>query len=256
MARSSSNRKLGQRPGQLGLADAGRAEEEERADRAVGVLEAGAGAAHRGGDRARPPRPGRPRGCAAAPPCAAACPSRPPGAWRPGSRSSGRPRSAIASSVTSSASSEPCSCWWALRRRRGLLELPVQPRQLAVAELGGALEVAVALGPLGGLAGAPRSPPWRCGCGRSAPSPRCHDAFRPAMRSLRLASSPSISARRCPGGRRPRSLASARFSISRRSAVRSSVSISVGSESISMRSCDAASSTRSIALSGRKRSVM
>ncbi len=41
---------LGERPGELGLADAGRAEEEERADRAVGVLEAGARAAQRVGD--------------------------------------------------------------------------------------------------------------------------------------------------------------------------------------------------------------
>ena len=36
---------LGQRPGQLGLADAGRAEEQERADRPVGVGQAGPAAA-------------------------------------------------------------------------------------------------------------------------------------------------------------------------------------------------------------------
>ena len=41
---------LRQRAGELGLADAGRAEEEERADRAVGVLQAGARAAQRVGD--------------------------------------------------------------------------------------------------------------------------------------------------------------------------------------------------------------
>ena len=41
---------LGERAGQLGLADAGRAEEQERADRAVGVLQAGARAAQRVGD--------------------------------------------------------------------------------------------------------------------------------------------------------------------------------------------------------------
>ena len=40
----------GERLGQLGLADAGRAEEHERADRPVRVLQAGAGAAHRGRD--------------------------------------------------------------------------------------------------------------------------------------------------------------------------------------------------------------
>ena len=42
---------LGQRAGELGLADAGRAEEQEGADRAVGVLEAGARATQRIGDR-------------------------------------------------------------------------------------------------------------------------------------------------------------------------------------------------------------
>ena len=42
---------LGQRARQLGLADAGRAEEEEGADRAIGVLQAGARAAQRVGDR-------------------------------------------------------------------------------------------------------------------------------------------------------------------------------------------------------------
>ena len=43
---------LGQRPRELGLADAGRAEEQERADRPVGVLEAGARAAQRARHRA------------------------------------------------------------------------------------------------------------------------------------------------------------------------------------------------------------
>ena len=38
---------LGERAGELGLADAGRAEEDERADRPVGILEPGAGAAKR-----------------------------------------------------------------------------------------------------------------------------------------------------------------------------------------------------------------
>ena len=43
---------IGQRLGQLGLADAGGAEEQERADRPVGILQAGAGAAHGVGDGA------------------------------------------------------------------------------------------------------------------------------------------------------------------------------------------------------------
>ena len=46
IAVSSSNRKFGERLGQLGLADAGGAEEHERADRPVRILQAGAGAAH------------------------------------------------------------------------------------------------------------------------------------------------------------------------------------------------------------------
>ena len=48
-------------PCELGLADAGRAEEEERADRPVRVAEARAGAAHGVRRPRRPPRPGRRR---------------------------------------------------------------------------------------------------------------------------------------------------------------------------------------------------
>ena len=43
---------FGERLGQLGLADAGRAEEQEAAERAVGILQPGARAAHRGRHRA------------------------------------------------------------------------------------------------------------------------------------------------------------------------------------------------------------
>ena len=67
-----AEQRLGQRPGQLGLADAGRAEEQEAADRPVRVGQPGPRAAHRLGDRARPPRPGRPPARAGAPPGAAA----------------------------------------------------------------------------------------------------------------------------------------------------------------------------------------
>ena len=42
--------RLGERPGELGLADPGRAEEEEASDRSPGVAEPGAGAADRLGD--------------------------------------------------------------------------------------------------------------------------------------------------------------------------------------------------------------
>jgi hypothetical protein len=47
---SSVEHELGQRAGQLRLADAGRAEEQERADRAVRVGQPGAGATQRVGD--------------------------------------------------------------------------------------------------------------------------------------------------------------------------------------------------------------
>ena len=49
---SSSNRYVGERLRELGLADAGRAEEQERAGRPVGVGDAGARAAHGLRDRA------------------------------------------------------------------------------------------------------------------------------------------------------------------------------------------------------------
>ena len=52
------------------------------------------------------------------------------------------------------------------------------------------------------------------------------------------------------------SFSSAISSISSRRTARSTVSISTGRESISIRSRDAASSTRSMALSGRNRAVM
>ena len=50
-ASSSPNRNFGQRLGQLGLTDTGRAGEDERAGRALRVLQAGAGAADRLRDR-------------------------------------------------------------------------------------------------------------------------------------------------------------------------------------------------------------
>ena len=78
---------LGQRPRQLGLADAGRAEEHERADRPLRVLEPGAGAADGLARRQRPPRPGRSRARAAAPPSPAASRPPPPSCAAPGCRS-------------------------------------------------------------------------------------------------------------------------------------------------------------------------
>jgi len=91
MACSSSNRNCGQRLGQLGLADAGRAQEHERADRPVRVLQAGTGAPHRRWTLPRLPRTGRRRACRAALPCASSF-SRSPSSMldRPERRSSAR----------------------------------------------------------------------------------------------------------------------------------------------------------------------
>jgi len=82
-----------------------------------------------------------------------------------------------------------------------------------------------------------------------------HWAFSPSIRSRRLARSCLISSTRAllfASG----SFSSAFCSIVSWMARRSSTSMSWGRESISMRRPEAASSTRSIALSGRKRSVM
>ena len=80
----------------------------------------------------------------------------------------------------------------------------------------------------------------------------CHRVVSSASFSLWSASSArSFSSRSFDAA--SDSLASAISSISRRRTSRSTSSISTGRESISMRSRDAASSTRSMALSGRKR---
>ena len=83
----------------------------------------------------------------------------------------------------------------------------------------------------------------------------CQRVRRVCVRSLSPAISAAIFSRRSRDAA-SFSFASAVRSISSCIARRSSSSISVGTESISMRSLEAASSTRSIALSGRKRSVM
>ena len=82
----------------------------------------------------------------------------------------------------------------------------------------------------------------------------CQWATMPALRSVSSASSFSSASRRSFETVSV-SLARATFSISSWRMRRSTMSISVGIESISMRSRLAASSTRSMALSGRKRPV-
>ena len=73
----AAEQEVGQRARQLGLADAGRAEEHEAADRPVRVLEPGARAADRARDRRDRLLLADRRGGAARPPSAAACRLRP-----------------------------------------------------------------------------------------------------------------------------------------------------------------------------------
>ena len=134
-------------------------------------------------------------------------------------------------------------------------ELALELGDLAVAQLGRALEVGLALGALGvavRLLEALLEPADRA---RSRPSPACQCAFISVERSRRSASSRSIASRRATDASSV-SFSSAWRSISSCMMRRSTSSISVGIESISMRSREAASSIRSIALSGRKRSAM
>ncbi len=84
---------------------------------------------------------------------------------------------------------------------------------------------------------------------------RCHCSFIEADRAFSSSSSPSSASRRSLAA----SLLSLRREVSSISSCmmrRSTSSISVGRESISMRIFEAASSIRSMALSGRKRSAM
>ena len=106
---------VGERARQLGLADAGGAEEQERADRPVGVGEPGARPADGVRDRARPRRPGRSPARAARPPCARASLISPSM-----SRLTGMPVHLATISATSSSSTSSfsicCSDWSSSRR--------------------------------------------------------------------------------------------------------------------------------------------
>ena len=180
---------------------------------------------------------------------------RPPAGARPGCRSSCADDLGDVLGVDlllEEAARSPSAC----RRRLGLGELLLELGDLAVAQLGGALQVGLALGALG-LA---RAPARGARAARVTPSiasfSRCHCGLhrRPSARAARRARA------RSPRGarRRPRRSPSPATcsSISSCMMRRSTSSISVGIESISMRSREAASSIRSIALSGRKRSAM
>ena len=196
------------------------------------------------------------RARAGAPPCGSASRPRP----RAGALT-GMPVQRATTSAMSSASTSSLRKTRARRaspspRRLALGELLLELGDLAVAQLGGALR---------GRRRARRARPRaRASSSRSLIS-RDRLRSRPSRSATAPSSPPSARAARRARARSPRgaraeassvSLASEVSSISSCITRRSTSSISVGSESISMRRREAASSIRSIALSGRKRSAM
>ena len=236
---------LGQRAGQLGLADAGRAEEDERADRPVPGL---------------------------------AGPSARPGAFATASTAAPWPttRWCRRSSMWTSFSTSPSSSRSTgtpvrgddggnvvlvdLLLHHGLLDgRAVALRELrrfsssgrSLANLGDALQLAVPLNPFGlhaELVDLPRD--LLDALERLASLAQRARARRGAPCQPRRVRAPPARARR----RTPWS--SQRLDLQAGALTRSASSSSSGEESISIRRRNAASSTRSIALSGRKRSVM
>ncbi len=120
-----------ERLGQFRLADAGRPEEHERADRPVRVLQTRAGAAHGGGDRLHGFPPGRSRAYRSLPPCEGACLFRLRASARPERRSSARrrPRHGRASRPLPPSRSRFCfRPWRASSRAPGFSRKSVRPR--------------------------------------------------------------------------------------------------------------------------------
>ena len=248
---------LGERAGELGLADAGRAEEQERADRPVGILEAGAGAPQRRGDRLD--------GLVLADhPLVQALLHVDElldlALEQPRDRHAGPLRDDLGDVLgVDDVLEELRAVGGRPRPRLGLgggLQLLLELGDRPVLELGRAAEIGLALSALelglrllelllelgDGADGLLLALPLGVHRGRALAAPR-----RARARAAR-------GARWCRGS--SSSSPSDWSSISSCMMCRSTSSISVGLESISIRIRDAASSTRSIALSGRKRSAM
>ena len=239
---------LGQRLAELGLADAGRAQEQERADRPVRVLQAGARAAHGVADRGDRLVLADHARCAASPSICSSL-SRSPSSIR----STGTPVQrdttwAMSLSVTSSWTiSSALACL-------GLGELALELRDLAVGDLAGARQVALALRHLELVAQLVELLLQLLALGvllllrlpRAVSSADCCSSSASSFSSSARRSFEALSV----------SFLSASRSILSCMMRRSSSSIASGLESITMRLRAAASSIRSIALSGRKRSVM
>jgi hypothetical protein len=239
---------LGQRLAQLGLADAGGAEEQERADRPVRVRQPGAGAADGVGHGAHRLVLAD-HALSSSSSIAAACRARPRASSTPGCRSTWRrPRRLLVGDLV--AQQLVLVALGLARRRRAASPAP----GCAVLQLGHAREVAGAARGLHLDAGAVELLLDVGGALHAAFSD-----FQISSRSENSRSSVAIWASR--SARRFFEASSDSFFSASRSILswirrRSSLSISSGMESISMRIWEAASSIRSMALSGSWRSVM
>ncbi len=136
-----------------------------------------------------------------------------------------------------------------------LLDLPLQLRDTPVLDFAGLAELAAALGLLELACARHRVAPAICALLLISAFSFCHWAVSWALFSRRSASSFSMRARRSRLAASFSFLSACR-SISSCMICRSSSSISVGLESSSILRRDAASSIKSTALSGRKRSEM
>ncbi len=234
---------LGERAGELGLADAGRAEEDERADRAIGVLQPGARATER-------VRDGLDRlvlaDHALVQPFLHVDQLLGLALEQPGDRDTRPGRDDRRDVVL-----VDLLLHHRLGRRLALGELLLERGQLAVADLGDPLEVAGALGALG-------LHPQLVDPRRDLADPVERGLLLgPACRRARAWRSFASASWRSTGSRTSfDSFAIAASSISSWRTARSAWSSSSGELSISIFRREAASSTRSIALSGSCRSAM
>ncbi len=245
---------FGERLAQLGLADArwARGTGTSRTADSGRTDPRASGGSHR--TRGAPPRPARRRAGAACLPCAAASRARPASSCETGMPVARDTTSAISSAPTCVRSSFglPLARVGAL----GLLQLRLELRQLAVLELGHLVAVALR------AAARPSRPR-----ASSISSLMCCAALH--LRPSRLSRFPRGRRTRARGARslldqlEALALRASSFSFFTASRSifswirrRSSLSIASGLESISILMRAAASSIRSIALSGRKRSVM
>jgi len=251
-ARSSSKSSVRERARELGLADARGAEEEERPDRPIGVAESRARAPDGVRDGLEPPGPDRITRLVQArlqldELLHLALEQARDRDARPG-------RHDLGDVVRCDLLVEQALGAEALECRLLVLELACELGQPAVAQLGGTLEIAVALRALGLPRAASSICALACWMAPMRPSrPASARSRRPARNARPRA--PRRGQRGAPRRRRP-SRARARHPRSRAAGRRRLRTVELVRDGVvSMRSRLAALSTRSIALSGRKRSA-